>query len=101
MGYNEGVCAAIEILETVTEINNESTKSDRAQAVSEISGAIRELGSALMDLAPEGGDARNFFEAYLQAEFEGRDHGWMGEFLVDMLHDFEKYVDAEGDEWDS
>lgn len=101
MGYNEGVCAAIEILETVTEINHESTKSDRAQAVCEIRGAIRELGSALRELAPKGSDARNFFEAYLQAEFEGSDYGWMGNFLVDMLFDFEEYVDAEVLEWNS
>ncbi len=95
MAYNESTVEALEVLDTITHINHESSRTDRAQAISEIRGAIMALGCALKDLAGDEGNL--YFESYLQAEFEGSESGWLGEFLVDQLRNLERRVDGEED----
>ncbi len=95
MAENEYVESAVEILETITHVTGESSGPERAQAISEIRGAIEELGCALKELA--GDEGKLYFESYLQAEFEGSERGWLGEFLVDQLRKLERCVDGDAD----
>jgi len=74
---------AVEILENV-EATGESSNQDRAQAILEIKDAIKCLGEAVKELC-QSDDKSDYFGAYLQAEFEGKEYGWLGEFLVDQL----------------
>lgn len=94
MATNGSIESAIEVLETITHVTEQSSGPERAQAILEIRFAIQELGSALKELALEG---NMYFESYLQAEFEGSERGWLGKFLVDQLRELAKTVDGDAE----